>query len=240
MWPHSFVIAVNGTLLTIGTDDPDFLGYLRPWVVDEQSALVDFGLQSRPPQPENRAAPRLLPSLKHGSDVLARSDDVDLLRAALLRMITAATTPTPAGMIRVSGAVLERDGGAYVVPEGNLRSFSYRALARQGVLAHPGQSVLLDTSDGTVQLDVALGSTESARRLPLRAWLFNHREPAVPTTVGEDVARVLANLWGDGQTEHLPEQLLASAASLVLRVRPRYIAFGRESLENELTALFGR
>ena len=240
MWPHSFVIAVNGTVLTIGTDDQELMEHLRPWVVPEPSSLVDFGLQAHPPQPENRAAPRLLPSLKHGSDVLARSDDVDLLRTALLRMITASTNPTPVGMIRVSGAVLERDGGAYVVPEGNLRSFSYRALARQGVLAHPGQSVLLDASDGTVQLDVALGSTDSARRLPLRAWLFNHREPGLPTTVGEDVARVLGNLWGDWHTMHSPTQTLDAASTLVSLFRPRYVAFGRESLENELTALFGR
>ena len=240
MWPYSFVIAVNGTVLTIGTDDQELMEHLRPWVVPEPSSLVDFGLQAHPPQPENRAAPRLLPSLKHGSDVLARSDDVDLLRTALLRMITASTNPTPVGMIRVSGAVLERDGLGYVVPEGNLRSFSYRALARQGIVVHPGLSVLIDASNAAVHLDAAHGTAESVRKVPLRAWLFNHREPGLPATVGEDVARVLGNLWGDWHAMHSPLQTLDAASTLVSFLRPRYVAFGRESLENGLTALFGR
>jgi hypothetical protein len=246
VWPHSFVIGVNGVAVTIGTDDHAVVDHLQQWCIDEPSQLVDFGLELHPVQPSERSAPRNLPNLKVGSDVLARTDDVELLRDALLRVVAAATNDVPAGMLRVSGAVLERDGRGYLVPEGNLRTVSMRVLQRRGVRVWPAQSILVDAARLEVVLDPPLGSNAAPRRLPLDVLWLNHREPNAPTTPGEDVARLLGHCsphpasTEGSVTASASQSMVALAATLVASVRPRYVAFGRQALENELTALIGR
>lgn len=246
MWPHSIVVGVNRAAVTVGTDDAELVAFLEPWRVDEPRTLVDFGLLLHPEQPEERSAPRVLPSLKFGSDVIARFDDRARLRDGLLRMITAAVSPPADGLLRMSGAVLERSGVAYIVPEGNLRTISLRWLGRFGLVPWPSQTVLVDAASLEVQWDVALGSTGPGRRLPIAGIWLNHREPTVDTTPGEDIARLLGNCVLDGSDLH-PGRVGALAQSMVSLVtqlrsaaRPRYVAFGRQALENELTALFGR
>ena len=73
MWPHSLVIGVNGVSVVIGTDDTGVVDFLSTWRVDEERSLVDFGVRTSPVEPEVRSAPRELPQLKHGSDVIART-----------------------------------------------------------------------------------------------------------------------------------------------------------------------
>lgn len=240
MWPHSLVLGVNGVSLVIGTDDEDLIDDLSSWEIDESRSVVDFGLRTRPAQPEVRSAPRILPSLKHGSDLLAATEDVASLRAALLRVIHAATSPVPGNLLRITGSVLERSGVAYVFPSGNLSAVSHRSLARQGITALVGQTVQIDPTLGEVVVDPRFGHDEPGRRLALAGWWFNHREPEVPTTPGEDVARVLGNLASGEHANDPTDVILGLVISAVTRMRPRYVAFGRQALENELTALFGR
>ena len=240
MWPHSLVIGKNGVSIVIGTDDTALLEFLSPWGVEERRSLVDFGLRTKPAQPEVRSAPRILPQLKHGSDVIARTEDVASIRDALLRIVHASTSPVPEGLLRIAGAVLERKGQAYVVPSGNLNAMSHRLLARQGLNVLTGQTVLIDPTMCEVLIDPRFGHDDPVRRLPLAEWWLNHREPMVATTPAEDVARLLGNLAAAAHEDESPAHLLELAAALVARLRPRYVAFGRQSLENELTALFGR
>lgn len=234
------MIGVGQVALTIGTDDTDIVRFLESWRIDEPSNLVDFGLLLHPAPPADRSAPRVLPSLKHGSDVIARSDDTALLCDALLRMITAATEPAPPRMLRVQGAVLEHEGRAFVVPEGNARTLSLRALAQRGVRYWPGQTVLIDPRTQHVVLDPPFGSGVPALRLPLAQLWFNHREPTLSTTLGEDVARLLGHCIQPPAHRAVAAAVVDLAEELVERMRPSYVAFGRQALEKELTALFGR
>ena len=240
MWPHSLVIGVHGSAVTIGTDDPGLVGFLEPWRIDEPTSIVDFGLETAPAQPTERSAPRILPSLKHGSEPIARVEDTAFLRDALLRIVVAATSPVPDGLLRVNGTVLERGGVGHLVPEPNLRTVSHRALGRRGITAHVGQTVLVDVATLEVVLDVPLGIDTPGRRLALASWWMNHREPAIPTTPAEDVARLLGNVVVDAELVADQALLCLLASRLVTSMRPRYVAFGRQALENELTALFGR
>jgi len=89
-------------------------------------------------------------------------------------------------------------------------------------------------------IDPRFGHDDPGRRLPLAGWWLNHREPETPTAAAEDVARVLGSLATAAHVGDSPEYVLGLTASFVSRLRPRYVAFGRQSLENELTALFGR
>ena len=240
MWPHSLVIGVHGSAVTIGTDDPALAGFLERWRIDEETNIVDFGLETASAQPTARSAPRILANLKHGSEPIARAEDATLLRDALLRMITAATAPVPDGLLRVNGTVLESAGLGHLVPEPNLRTVSHRALGRRGITAHVGQTVLVDVATLEVVLDTPLGTDAPGRRLALASWWMNHREPEVATTPAEDVARLLGNLVADSALVTNQASWCALASRLVTSMRPRYVAFGRQALENELTALFGR
>lgn len=240
MWPHSLVIGVHGSAVTIGTDDLAVVGFLDRWRIDKPMSIVDFGLQMAPAQPTERSAPRILPSLKHGSEPIARAEDAAFLRDALLRMIVAATSPVPRGLLRVNGTVLESSGVGHLVPEPNLRTVSHRALGRRGITAHVGQTVLVDVGTLEVVLDVPLGTDAPGPRLALGSWWMNHRDPTIPTTSAEDVARLLGNVVIDAELVADQASLCSLAALLVTSMRPRYVAFGRQALENELTALFGR
>lgn len=232
------VIGVDGTAITVGTDDESLAAYLRRWEIEAPAELVHFGLRVNPEQPTERSAPRELPSLKFGSDVLARSSDVAMLRSALLRMIAAvSTTPSPE-LLRLRSSMVEFRGHAYLVPEGNLRSVSIRMLERLGIRPWFAQTVLLDPVRGSIHLDPELGSDAGGLALPLGGWWFNHREPGETVSDGEHLARVLGHLdhrrSGDGSTE-----VLESLVVLMAAVPPRYLAYGRVELENALTALAG-
>lgn len=245
MWPHSLVIGVNGTAVCVGTDDTATLAHLERWRIDEPADLVDYGLRLHPAQPSDRSAPRVLPSLHVGSDVLARSGDTEALRSALLCVLAAATEPCPEGLLRVSGAVLEREGAAWIVPETNLRTMSVRMLNRSGFVVWHAQTTLVDAASMEVVLQRPLGSDDATRRLPLAGLWLNHREPSAPTSPGEDVARLLGNCQLDpaevrDRSGALSSTMLLLAASVVASAPVRYVSFGRQALENELTALFGR
>ena len=51
---------------------------------------------------------------------------------------------------------------------------------------------------------------------------------------------LLGNVVVDAELVADQASLCSLAARLVTSMRPRYVAFGRQALENELTALFGR
>jgi len=245
VWPHSLVVGINGVAVCVGTDDPAVAEYLAAWRIDEPAELVDFGLRLHPAQPSERSAPRNLPSVHVGSDVLGRSEDTESLRNALLRLIAAVTEPIPQELLRIRGAVLERDSQAWIAPEGNLRTVSLRRLKRSGFGVWFAQTVLIDAEAMQVVIDRPLGSSETMRRLPLAGVWLNHREPTAEVTPGEHLARLLAHCEVDpfdteADAGARSRSMIVSAARLVSAAPVRYVSFGRQALENELTALFGR
>lgn len=228
MWPHSIAVGVGRTAIVVGSDDAHLIAELEPWRVDVDRNLVDFALETDPPQPESRSAPRLLANLRHGSDRLVHSTDVAMLRESLFRMLSAYEHETKPGTLRLNGMLLEREGGAIVVPLDNARLVPVRQLQRLGFTPCYSQSVLIDVATQEVLVDARLGDAQPARRLKLSGiWLF-HREAEVHVPAPVSVARVLGN-----SQSHVSAR---DAAELVRRIGVRYVGSGRGVLEKELTA----
>lgn len=228
MWPHSITIGLGGTAVVVASDDSSIVEELGPWSVDVERSVVDLALETTPAQPAERSAPRTLPNLRHGSDRIATSPDVAMLRAALMRMLAAHGSRHATGFLRLPGMVLVREGRATVVPLGGARFVAHRQFRRLGFDPVYAQSVLIDVAAVEAVIDAPLGSTESPRRLPLETLFLFHREPDAPVTRGTVVARLLGNALG--------EVALHDAVVLVGRVPVRCIASGREALEKALTA----
>jgi len=243
VWPLSFVLGVGETAVTIGTDSPSILEQLAPWRIDEPAALVDFGLELTPAQPEERSAPRLLPNLRHGSDRIAQCDRPEVLSESLRRILGGFAAPPTTTQLRVRGATLVRKGIAYLVPLSNLSSLSYRWLQRHGFDAFYVPSARLDAATVELVIDAELGSETEHRgeqRLPLGGIWFNHRHAEQETTRATDVARLLGHVVLPETAEVTASSVLSNAVHLVAAAPPRYLHHGRVSLENELTALLGR
>lgn len=241
MWPQSIALRIDDTIVTVGTDDDVLLRRLERWAVDDERELVDFVVEVSPQQPSERGAPRKLANLRHGSSYLLRSNDTELLRTSLLRMLGAYEHAPSAGQVRVSGMVLERSGHAYVFPLRNVQACAVRQLQQWGFVPHYAQSVLIDAGTSEVVLDPQLGDDELPRCLPLGGLWLGHRYPGEATTRAVDVARLLGNLDLVGVTAPQDAQAVLDA---VVRIAEsdlvRYVGADRSALENELTALIGR
>lgn len=228
MWPHSIAVGVGHTAVVVGTDDALLIAELDPWRVEVDRAVVDLVLESTPEQPEQRSAPRVLPNLRHGSTRIAASSNVAMLRNALLRMLGAYADVHAEGYLRLPGMLLVREGRGTLVPLESARLVGPRQFERMGFEPQYSQSVLIDVAAGDAIVDAPLGASGAQFRVPLDVvWLF-HRAPDIAVSRAVQVARVLGNAMGPAH--------LTDVVALVERLPVRFMASGRTSLENALTA----
>lgn len=183
MWPHSLVIGVGEVAVCVGTDDADVAAHLQPWAVDEPAGLVDYALTLHPPE-RLRGEPRELPSLRHGTDVLARTQDPDLLRDGLLRTL-AALASTPAGTVRVTGVPLLRDGVVHLAPPELAAVLPSRWLAQHGYTPVWVQSVAVNPTTLQVHIAAPLGSDQEPLVASLHEWWITVHDPTVELTFAQ-------------------------------------------------------
>ena len=183
MWPHSLVIGVGEVAVCVGTDDAGLAAHLQPWAVDEPAGLVDYALTLHPPE-RPRGEPRELPSLRHGTDVLARTQDTDLLRDGLLRTL-AALAPSPAGTVRLSGVPLLRDGAVHLAPPELAAVLPSRWLAQHGFTPVWVQSVAVNPATLQVHIAAPLGSDDQPLVAPLHDWWITVHDPTVELTFAQ-------------------------------------------------------
>ena len=228
MWPHSITVGLGRTAVAVGSDDSSIIEGLEPWRIDVERDVVDLAIEISPAQPSDRSAPRTLPNLRHGSDRIATSTDVSMLRDALMRVLAAHETRHATGFLRLPGMVLVRNGVGTLVPLSSARLVGQRQLERMGYEPVTAQSVLVDAGTCEAVIDAPLGSGAPVRRIPLAAvWLF-HREPEAPVSPGIIVARVLGNAIGHVEVH--------DAMTLTRSVPVRFLESGRSPLEKALTA----
>lgn len=248
MWPHSLVLAIGESAVCVGTDDAALAEQLRPWqlATDLHGAhvqLVDYAIELHPPKPEHRAAPRTLPSLRHGTAILGRGTDLDALRDGFLRVLGSFAAPVPHGCVRLLGLPLLRDGAVDLVPPDMADHLSSRWLHQRGFTPVYVASVVVDTRTLEVHIDAPLATSAgdgihepTALVAPLRRWWCALPDPAAALGFGRFVAFLAHRLAppASAADDRAGSAALAALVRLVERLPPERIGFGRGDLLTRL------
>lgn len=244
MWPHSLVLGIGESAVCIGTDDDGIAEQLRAWELPDEpvpgepvTRLVDYAIELHPPHPQQRAAPRTLPNLRHGTSVLGRGADLDALRDGFLRTLGSFVAPVPPGCVRLLGLPLLRDGGVELVPPEMAGHLSSRWLHHRGFGAVHVASVVIDPTRLEVRIDAPLGASErDALVAPLRRWWCTLPDPSQVLTAGRFLA-LLAHRLAPAATaadDGAGSAALAALVRLVAQLPPVRIGFGSEDLLAQL------
>lgn len=239
MWPHSLVLGLGESAVCVGTDDAALAEQLSPWQLAAEphgapEQLVDYAIELHPPKPQHRAAPRLLPSLRHGTATLARSTDVDALRDGFLRILGSFVAPVPRGCVRVLGLPLLRDGAVELVPPHMADHLSGRWLHDRGFTPVPVASVVVDPLTLEARIDAPLiasgGSGPDAPALvaPIRRWWCAVPDPAAALGPGRFLAYLAHRIAppASAADDRQGSDALAALVRLVHQLPPERIGFG--------------
>ncbi len=244
MWPHSLVVGIGGTAIRVGTDDADLAAYLEPWRIDQlaeeqadellDDPPVDYAVELHPPPPANRADPRPLANLRHGTDVIARAADAALMRDGLLRILASFETPAPPHQVRLAGIPILHNGVVDVVPTRYVEQLSHRALGAQGLLAVYVHSVLVNPDSLEVFIDAPLGSHDEPMVAVLGRWWIASDESdaggsSTPLSPAQRFARSASSMLA--AVAPFDPDALGALARLCERVPPRVSPPGPFTLE---------
>ena len=216
-------LAIGDIVVVIGTDDDQLAATLAPWLttvpLDFDLSLVDFSAELHPPRPENRSVPRSIPVVHHGTVVLARSTDLDEVRASLLRVLGALAAVVPDGHVRLTGTPLLRDGAVELAAP-NMAADGSRALRRRGYQPLYSGSVIIDPAALTVSIAPPLGSREPQTVAPLHSWSSDLPDVQPRWPFGYEVAMTLPRSLAMSPAPTTSTEL-AALVSLMERLPPR-------------------
>lgn len=216
--------------MCVGTDDADVAAHLQPWHIDEPAGLVDFGLTMHPPV-RPRGVPRELPSLRHGTEVMARAHDTAALCDGLLRTL-AGLGPAPADTIRLTGVPLLRDGAVDLAPPALAAALPSRWLAAHGYTPVYTQSVTIHPATMAVHIPAPLGSDAAPIVAPLGRWWVTLNDPTASLTFAELMVRTAPRL----DLAVPATAALTGLMSLMQQLPPLPVSAARGDLQ---AALFG-
>ena len=216
-------LSIGENLVVVATDDDQLAATLAPWLTtahaDFNESLVDFSAELHPARPEQRSVPRSIPVVHHGTAALARSNDVDELRAALLRVLGSLAAAVPEGHVRVSGVPLVRDG-AIELATPNAAADGSRALRRRGYEPLYSGSVIVDPAALVVSIAAPLGSSGQPITAPLDSWWSDLPDAQPAWSFAQRVAMTLPRTHSL-TTEQIMSAQLAALVALMERLPPR-------------------
>jgi len=219
VWPHSFVLALGGDEVCVGSDDAQLVQRFAPWTVDRPGGLVDFGVELHP-IPAAPRAPRALPNLRHGSSYLAAAPDPAVLVDGLARILGACARPPAAGEFMLRAVpVVTADGVELMTPD-EVSGGSYRQLSRRGRRPLLVDRVAIDALAGTARIAAPLATDEPDLVLPITRLHIDGEPPAADASAAAHVARLAPRLPATGLADTRAD--LEALAMLLQRVAPTY------------------
>jgi hypothetical protein len=192
VWPHSIVIGVGDTAISVASDDGDFVASLEPWRVGLDVDVVDFVVELAPARAEASRGLRYLPRLLHGTCPLFRlPDPVDVVAAT--RRVLASYGPTGSPrLLRIAlMPVVGPDGRALLVPPGHAGALAQRWYASRGLRPLYTVGCVLDVDEWRVTVDPGLGSDGAQEWFPVLDWWLPSMDPEAGLTPGQAVAHVM-------------------------------------------------
>ncbi len=219
MWPHSFVLALDGDEVCVGTDDADLVRRFAPWAVDRPDGLVDYGIELHP-VPAGPRMPRVLPNLRHGSDYLVAAPDPEVLADGLARILAASARPVAEHEVLLGAVPVVHGDAVELMTPMEVSRGSYRQLARRGRRPVLVDRVAIDPIAGTARIPAPLDSDEADMVLPIRSLRVDGEAPDGSPSTATHVARLAPRLLSTGVDETAAD--LVALATLLHRLPPDY------------------
>jgi len=231
VWPHPITIGLEGTAISIGTDDPEVVARLEPWRIPDVGYPIDYCLELHPAA-VGRGQPRSLPGLYHGSTTLLRSRDAARLITTFLRVLGSHARPATEGQVRVGLMPIVRDGLAFLAPSASIGAVLDRWMAAQGIEAIHTVSSLVDADRAQVLVDPPLGSDDAPMASTFVGWWLQPTGWDEVLSPGFAVAEVMDMVTG--VTAANAASSLRSVATLVERAHPDFAPTTLDGLKEGL------
>ena len=237
-WPNRIVVGINGTAITVASDQRQIIDSLRPWQIDLETQLVDYVLETEPPDIADQPSLRKLASISNGCDPLFRLRDTEILVETFWRMLASFRRPESPGQIRVRMMPIVRDGVALLVPPGHAGMISHRWYEAQSMEPLYTATSVIDVASWTVRVDRSLlagtkpgGDLEPA--YPILHWWLPSADPSAGITPGDAVAHVMR--WCFGTDAQNAGQVLTDIATAVAIQLPGLAPLAIERIVEQIT-----